>query len=195
MKLKALAFAGLVLMAAGAQAVTLGNTMNAEVVMRAGDNLLTKNAAFSLAMQSDGNLVIYRLSNGGAEAKWATGRAGSGAYVRMQQDGNLALYHSNNTWSWTSGTGGRPIDQRFKLVLQEDGELDIYDPSGAVIWYANRVPGTCGPAPGPYQSWPICSNPAPGVIITGTVQARCRAEADFLAGQQYAKVGSCAGAK
>ena len=195
MKLKALAFAGLVLMAAGAQAVTLGNTLKAEVVMHAGDNLLTNNGLFSLAMQSDGNLVIYRLANGGADPKWSTGRAGSGAYVRMQQDGNLALYKSDNTWSWTSKTGGRAIDQRYKLVLEEDGSLDIFDPTGAVIWYANRPLGSCGPNPPAYQTYPICSNPASGVIITGTVQARCRAEADYLASLQYAKVGACTGAQ
>lgn len=194
MKLKklAFAFAGLALAAATAQATTFGNTLRAEQTMGSGDNLITNNGMYSLAMQSDGNLVIYRLANGSAEPKWSTGRAGTYAYVRMQQDGNLALYHSDGTWSWTSGTGGRPINQGYKLVLEENGSLDIYSPTGQVIWFANRPSGDCGPqaASLPYTTYPICSYPAPGLLIQGTVQARCRAEADYLASLQYAQVGS-----
>jgi hypothetical protein len=193
MKLKALVFAGLTLMAAAAQAVTLGNTLNANLTMGSGDNLLTNNGYYSLAMQSDGNLVLYYLGGGGATPKWSTGAAGTYAYVAMQNDGNLALYHSNNTWSWTSGTGGRPVDSRFKLVLQENGELDIYDPSNNIIWYANRPatpPSLCSSTQTTYSAWPIYAQIG-NLPACGTVQARCLAEAQALATAQGAKVGVC----
>jgi hypothetical protein len=196
MKFKALVFAGLALMGAAAQAATLGNTLNANYRMVSGDNLLTKNGYYSLAMQSDGNLVIYNISNGGSKPMWSTGAAGPYSYVAMQNDGNLALYHSNNTWSWTSKTGGRPVDSRFRLVLQETGELDIYDPSNTIIWYANR-PSTGGPTAGlcsatqtTYSSWPIYTYVG-SLPACGTVQARCLAEAQYWAQAQNAKVGSC----
>ena len=194
MKLKALVFAGLTLMAASAaQAVTLGNTLNANHTMGSGDNLLTNNGYYSLAMQSDGNLVLYYIGGGGAVPKWSTGQAGTYAYVAMQNDGNLALYHSNNTWSWTSKTGGRPVDSRFRLVLQENGELDIYDPSNNIIWYANRVtppPSVCSSTQTTYSTWPIYAQVG-NLPACGTVQARCLAEAQQLAQMQGAKVGVC----
>jgi hypothetical protein len=188
----AIAFAALGLMAATAQATTFGNTLRAEQTMGSGDNLLSNNGLFSLAMQSDGNLVIYRLANGSAQPLWSTGRAGTYSYVRMQQDGNLALYHSDNTWSWTSGTGGRPINAGYRLVLEENGSLDIYGPAGEIIWNANRPAGDCGPqaASLPLTTYPICSYPANGVLILGTVQARCVAQASYLASLQYAVLGS-----
>lgn len=177
-------------MAAAAQAVTFGNTLNANQRMGSGDNLLTNNKVYSLAMQSDGNLVIYRLANGGATPLWSTGAAGTYSYVAMQNDGNLALYHSDNTWSWTSKTGGRAIDSRYRLVLQENGELDIYDPSNNIIWYANRAAGTCSPTQTTYGAYPIYTYIGT-VAACGTVQARCVAEAQALAQMQNATVGNC----
>lgn len=194
MKIKKLvfAFAALGLMAATAQATTFGNTLRAEQTMGSGDNLITNNGLFSLAMQSDGNLVIYRLANGSAQPLWSTGAAGTYSYVRMQQDGNLALYHKDNTWSWTSGTGGRPINAGYRLVLEENGSLDIYGPAGEIIWNANRPAGDCGPqaASLPLTTYPICAQPTYGPPIFGTVQARCRAEADVLAARAGGVVGS-----
>lgn len=189
MKLKALVFTGLTLMAAVAQAVTFGNTLNANQTMGSGDNLLSNNGLYSLAMQSDGNLVIYLLG-GSARPQWSTGAAGPYSYVAMQNDGNLALYKRNNTWSWTSKTGGRPVDSRYKLVLQDNGELDIYDPSNNIIWYANRSAGSCTPSQTTYSAWPIYIMVG-NLVTCGTVQARCAAEARSLAAMQGAIPGTC----
>lgn len=190
MKLKALVFTALTLMAAAAQAVTYGNTLNAGQTMGSGDNLLTNNGYYSLAMQSDGNLVIYRLAGESATPLWSTGRAGTYSYVAMQNDGNLALYNSNNAWSWTSKTGGRTVDSRYKLVLQENGELDIYDPSNKIIWYANRSAGTCSPTQTTFSAWPIYVYVG-NVVTCGSVQARCETEARALAQMQGATPGTC----
>ncbi len=52
----------------------------------------------SLAMQSDGNLVVYSPTN---QPLWSTGTAGSNATgFEMQDDGNLVLY----TFRWSAGT-------------------------------------------------------------------------------------------
>jgi len=190
MKLKALVFTGLTLMAAVAQAVTFGNTLNANQKMVAGDNLLSSAGYYSLAMQADGNLVIYELVGGGARPKWSTGGAGANAYVAMQNDGNLALYKSNNTWSWTSKTGSRAVDSRYKLVLQDTGELDIYDPSNNIIWYANRTAGTCSPGENTNKTYPIYILVG-NTVTCGTIQARCNAEAESLASRQNARIGTC----
>ena len=47
-----------------------------------------------VAMQSDGNLVIY---NGSGAPIWSSGTSGNaGAYLVVQSDGNLVIYHGAN---------------------------------------------------------------------------------------------------
>ena len=69
-----------------------------------------------LAMQTDGNLVIYSADarcQCGVYPYWASGTNGfSGAYVAMQNDGNLVIYSStgyalwaSNTWTYTTSMG------------------------------------------------------------------------------------------
>jgi RHS repeat-associated protein len=56
----------------------------------------------SLAMQSDGNLVVYSPSN---QPLWSTGTAGSNATgFEMQDEGNLVLY----SFRWSGGTSSWP---------------------------------------------------------------------------------------
>jgi YD repeat-containing protein len=56
----------------------------------------------SLAMQSDGNLVVYSPSN---QPLWSTGTAGSNATgFEMQDEGNLVLY----AFRWSGGTSSWP---------------------------------------------------------------------------------------
>ncbi len=56
----------------------------------------------SIAMQLDGNFVLYDDGTYGGGAKWATNTNSTGAEtVNMQTDGNLVLYdhYSNPKWS------------------------------------------------------------------------------------------------
>lgn len=60
-----------------------------------------------LAMQSDGNLVLYQ----GGRAYWATGMMGAGSYLVMQEDGNLVMYRpsgSGRVAVWASNTRQTP---------------------------------------------------------------------------------------
>jgi hypothetical protein len=61
-----------------------------------------------LAMQTDGNLVIYRAGGTcscGADAYWSSGTAGHpGAYLKMQTDGNVVIYDSGGHPLWASNT-------------------------------------------------------------------------------------------
>mgnify|MGYP005860680585 CR=1 FL=1 len=66
-------------------------------------------------MQTDGNLVIYRLS----DERWVPIRDGGpvwssnthnndGAFLAIQNDGNVVVYNQNNTRAlWATGTNGR----------------------------------------------------------------------------------------
>ncbi|HVY46673.1 MAG TPA: phage tail tip lysozyme, partial [Minicystis sp.] len=111
----------------------------------AGTSFASCDGRFTLAMQTDGNLVVYR----GGSAMWATGTNGRGGYVAvMQGDGNFVVYgkHSDALWdSHTNGSAGA------RLVMQDDGNLVVYASNGAALWAsgtnlpgAPAAPTSCG---------------------------------------------------
>jgi hypothetical protein len=96
--------------------------------------IISQDGRFRLVMQSDGNLVIYRTSDG--RALWGSNTAQSDVHrAVMQGDGNFVLYHVNNAPAWASNTAGAPGSF---IVMQNDGNLVIYRPN-APIWASNTV--------------------------------------------------------
>lgn len=194
-KIKMLVCAGLATMAFAAQATTYIGTITSTALLYSGDFLQSANGAYTLAMQPDGNLVIYQIaSNGTLTAKWATNPAGSGAYAAIQSDGNLVVYRANNTAFWDSRTARAAGS--YKLMMSDNGALAIIDPNGTtVIWSANApvsTAGVCGPntATLPFISYSACS--MFGTIKTpSTVLARCPAEASILAASTGRTLGFC----
>ena len=96
---------------------------------------------FELAMQTDGNLVLY--SDG--VALWATGTNGKGDVVVMQPDGNLVLYSDHSRALFASGTAGHA---GAHLQIQDDGNAVVYD-GGKAVWASNTggmpaKPTACG---------------------------------------------------
>lgn len=109
-------------------------------------------ARSTLAMQTDGNLVIYAP---GGRAVWNAGTTGTGPgiFLRLQDDGNGVLYTPANgpVWSTHGGRTGRTghtlvagqqlgvnghvrsLDGRFKFIMQGDGNVVLYGPTG-VHW-------------------------------------------------------------
>lgn len=92
----------------------------------------SRNGAYRLIMQADGNLVLYAP---GTRPLWSSRSMGSGANtVVMQSDGNLVVYAPGRAvWaSNTMGSGGN------RLVVQDDGNLVLYSPTRAV-WASNTM--------------------------------------------------------
>lgn len=112
-----------------------------------------------LLMQSDGNLVLYGESG---SPKWNSGTAGNpGAYAQLNTDGGLQIIASDNTTVlWQNGVTIYPdylkqtnnvidkgslysgqtlttADRKFRLTLQQDGNLVLYSPTKA-IWATFR---------------------------------------------------------
>jgi hypothetical protein len=84
-----------------------------DCIWRAQDN-------FKLAMQGDGNLVIYNRDN---RAVWNTGTSGNpGAMLIMQSDGNLVIYTTGMRAIWSSGTSGRTTTG---AIFNKNGEFFI----------------------------------------------------------------------
>jgi hypothetical protein len=105
--------------------------LSAGQVLTAGQSLGSCDGRFSLAMQYDGNLVLYQ----GGGAIWASNTYLSQGYAAiMQNDGNFVLYDVNGRALWASGTYGHAGDT---VAVQNDGNLVVYNSSGGALWASN----------------------------------------------------------
>lgn len=88
-----------------------------------------------LVLQSDGNFVIYHLSNGGqsSQAVWASETNGWAVRATMQADGNLVLLHSTGICSWATGTNNTS-NEGASLILQDNGNAVICAKNGRNVW-------------------------------------------------------------
>ena len=91
-----------------------------------GDRLASTNRAYTLTVQTDGNVVERR----GATAVWTTNTPGNpGAVLDVQTDGNLVVRSAGGRALWTSGTPGH---RNAELVLDDSGEVRLA--AGAAYW-------------------------------------------------------------
>jgi hypothetical protein len=110
----------------------MSNTLKAGEELLAGGVLHSDDQRVRLVMQTDGNLVLYRASGGGA--LWASNTMGTGANrAVMQEDGNFVLYNPTSS-VWATNTHGQPGN---RFVVQDDGNLVIYDEADQARWAAN----------------------------------------------------------
>jgi hypothetical protein len=101
-------------------------------------SITSQNGRFTLVMQGDGNLVLYR---SGGVARWATGTNGQVvSQAIMQGDGNFVLYGPGGIYIWDTATDGHP---GAYLIIQNDGNVVIYDSVGNPIWATNTNIASC----------------------------------------------------
>ena len=121
-------------------------------------SLVSRNSAFRAKMQNDGNFVVYRE---GAGPLWNAGAAGMGSNpwrLAVQKDGNIVRYSGvpdalgsascsvcpNNACpcspTWASGTSNQgTANGPFRLVMQDDGNLVLYNNADQAPWAAGTV--------------------------------------------------------
>jgi hypothetical protein len=103
------------------------NILSAGQNLMAGENLVSPDGRYRLAMQNDGNLVLYSPNR----AIWWTGTHGRPANrLAVQADANVVLY-GPNTHYWATWTQGRGT---VRLVMQNDGNLVLYDAQNRPVW-------------------------------------------------------------
>ncbi len=91
-----------------------------------GEYLLSNDGQFVLAMQTDGNLVIYHKNS----YYWDSNTHGNpGAFAQLQYDGNFVIYNLSNKPIWNTET--RDITQ---IRIQDDGNLVGYSEKGKSWW-------------------------------------------------------------
>ena len=102
----------------------MGDTLTAGQKLGKGDSLTSKNGAYTLTLQEDGNLVLAARG----EAVWATGTNGQGGdRAEVQGDGNFVLYAGDKP-IWHTDTKGK---KDVKLVIQDDRNVVLYAADGA----------------------------------------------------------------
>jgi hypothetical protein len=86
--------------------------LTAEIELAAGRLLLFQNEYLETKtsrpyMQSDGNLVLYRMDNGRqGQALWSTATNNRGHYAMFQDDGNFVVYDRNGQATFSTATNG-----------------------------------------------------------------------------------------
>jgi len=118
------------------------NTM-IEGIFQKGTSLMSLNGTFKLVFQGDGNLVLLcrNDANTGYTPFWQSG-TGSGevanpGFQLQLLNGGLAIYSfvespGTNDPIWAkSGPGAAP---KSVLIVQNDGNLVIYNPSMKAVW-------------------------------------------------------------
>src|SRR5271165_5712529 len=111
------------------------NTMNAGGRLNPGAQLTSSNRKYSLAMQEDGNLVLY---DSRGTAIWSSFTRTFPGFAAMQQDGNFVLYEPDGaTPFWATGTSV----SSSRLILQDSGNLAVVDPLGRAVW--QTIPEAC----------------------------------------------------
>lgn len=108
------------------------NALNSGQQLSPGQSIASQNGQFTLTLQTDGNLVLYR----GPTPLWNTATNGQPVKVAtMQADGNFVLYDAAQHPIWASGTNGHP---GASLTVQDDGNAVIY--VGATpLWATNTL--------------------------------------------------------
>ncbi len=94
-----------------------------------GQSLTSRNGAYTLTLQDDGNLVLAARG----QAVWATGTNGQDVVrAEVQPDGNFVLYTPDKPVWHTDTKGAKDV----RLLLQDDRNLVLYGFDGPA-WASN----------------------------------------------------------
>jgi len=123
----------------------VGDRLQKGEKLEVGQSLTSRNGAYELTLQDDGNLVLYA----GEQAVWSTGTNGKNVVrAEVQADGNFVLYTPDDP-VWASQTKGA---KDVRLILQDDRNLVLYGFDGPA-WSSNTQTDEV-PAPPPPATEP-----------------------------------------
>lgn len=99
--------------------------------LKRGESICSNNGKYTLVLQEDGNLVLYKVEEKLKKALWSSGTFNRAVNrCVMQQDGNLVIYGFSEA-IWDTHTSGRP---GAFIVMQDDGNLVMFYNKEAIWW-------------------------------------------------------------
>ena len=108
------------------------------IAMKDGDSLWSKNGKYQFVQQTDGNAVVYEHYDDDVDAIWNAETGGkTGAKFIAQSDGNLVVYFQSEA-IWNIGYAQNSQSNRYKLYMQNDGNLVYYDCNGIWVWASKQ---------------------------------------------------------
>lgn len=123
-----------------------GGEVTEGTTLRPSQIVYSASGSHRLAMQDDGNLVLYNTANGAAV--WNSGTNGNaGAYAVFQTDGNFVIYSVSGKPLWFSSTNDATFGHR--LSVQDDGNMVIYRVSVPVFATSTSAAGMPNSSSGP----------------------------------------------
>jgi surface antigen len=117
---------------------TTSDTLGSTEALQPGQWLRSPSQRYKLWMQTDGDLVLYRVWN--HTIAWQTDTRVAGSFLTMQDDGNLVLRGPARKPLWSSRTSGYP---GAVAVLQDDGNV-VVSQHGVAYWTSNGLGGLLG---------------------------------------------------
>lgn len=106
--------------------------------------LVSTNNANKVAIHTSGEMCVYGTRNGVYGNTWCAGRSLDASrgpfYGKLHDDGNFCLYTKSGsnyycTSATSTGNGG------YRMVMQNDGNLVIYNDDDNVIWSSGTAHG------------------------------------------------------
>jgi hypothetical protein len=138
----------------------IANTLVPGQELKLGDTIVSNNRQYTLILQHDGNLVLYRSGGGALWATWTHGKPVTKAV--MQTDGNFVLYDNNNQAVWASWTHRKPGSY---LIVQDDGNVVIYSPTPTWDSGTSQTSAPPSSTPTPITTQPSIINVCSGSTI------------------------------
>lgn len=127
----------------------MGDRLEEGQKLGVGESLTSKNGAYKLILQEDGNLVLYAVDD---TVVWAAGTDGRNAVrAEVQDDGNFVLYTKDDEAVWATQTKGA---KKVLLVLQDDRNLVLYSKEGPV-WKTDTNTDEPPPVPKSEEAPPV----------------------------------------
>lgn len=133
------------------------DTLQNGEILNDGDSLISKNGKFKLTYEY-GRVNV----KSGTFNMWTSdGRLMENGVAKITDDGNFGTFQSRYSVSapgWSSATAGRGIAP-YSLVMQDDGQLIMYDSTESVIWSApvTQPPVSRDCVLGDWSEWGPCS--------------------------------------
>jgi PQQ-like domain len=119
--------------------------------LRPGQVRRSPNGRYLLAMQTDGNLVLY--DDESREPLWSAQVRSPGATAVMRADGQLVVLSDGAEDLFVTGTAGNP---GARLAVQDDGNTVVYSKDGRGLWSTTMDEVRLGPGqtlrPGQWRS-------------------------------------------